>query len=218
VELAENKDVNFRLGWHVLKNRDYDSRECTAEERDQAEEKFFSQGIWTSLPPSHMGISSLKSRLSRVLKDQILSELPSLIQDVQAGIDDYNRRLERLGGSRATKKEQRRYLSRVSQDFSRLLTAAVGGSYVDPFFGDSNTKDGYSKRLRAVIQNTLLSFANDMRSKGHVKEIAEGPFEDGGVQEGSMGPPEVLRNQAVKDVEELMKRTRGRELPGIFNP
>jgi hypothetical protein len=33
-----------------------------------------------------MGIGSLKPRLSRVLKDQILSELPNLIGDVESGI------------------------------------------------------------------------------------------------------------------------------------
>ncbi len=26
-ELAQNKDVSFRLGWHVLKNRDYQDRD-----------------------------------------------------------------------------------------------------------------------------------------------------------------------------------------------
>ena len=216
--MAENKDVNFRLGWHVLKNRDYDSRDCSVAERDQAEETFFSQGIWTSLPPSHMGIGSLKPRLSRVLKDQILSELPGLIQDVQAGVDDCKGRLQRLGGSRATKDEQRQHLSRVSQEFSRLLTAAVDGIYVDPFFGDSTTKSGYGKRLRAVVQNTLLDFANEMRCKGHGKEIVERLIEQGDAQEGSHGPPEVLRSQVVNNVENLMKRTRGRELPGTYNP
>jgi hypothetical protein len=131
VELAENKDVNFRLGWHVLKNRDYDSRNSSAEERDQAEADFFSQGIWTSLPPSHMGIGSLKPRLSRVLKDQIISELPNLIGDVESGIKDCKGRLELLGGSRATIEEQRLHLLRVSQQFSSLVKAAVDGVYAD---------------------------------------------------------------------------------------
>lgn len=85
IEIAENKDVYFRLGWYVLKNRDYDSRDCSAEERDERELEFFSHGVWTSLPAHHRGISSLKPRLSTLLKDQILAELPSLIEDVECG-------------------------------------------------------------------------------------------------------------------------------------
>ena len=44
-DLAKNEDINFRLGWHVLKNRDYANRECSAEERDNDERSFFLRGI-----------------------------------------------------------------------------------------------------------------------------------------------------------------------------
>jgi len=35
LDLAGNKDVVFRLGWHVLRNRDDDSRDSSVEERDE---------------------------------------------------------------------------------------------------------------------------------------------------------------------------------------
>ena len=44
IELAQNKDVKFRLGWHVLRNRDYISRNSSAEERDKAEAAIFRFG------------------------------------------------------------------------------------------------------------------------------------------------------------------------------
>lgn len=221
VELAENKDVNFRLGWHVLKNRDYDSRDSSAEERDQAEADFFSQGIWTSLPPSHMGISSLKPRLSRVLKDQILSELPNLIGDVESSIKDCKGRLELLGGPRATIQEQRLHLLRVSQQFSSLVKATIDGVYVDSFFGDPKTNDGYGKRLRAVIQNTLIDFSDTIFRQGHAKDIIDktkvaktGPPDE----KDDHAPIQISREAYIDEVQDLMKRTRGCELPGTFNP
>lgn len=79
VNLAKNEDVIFRLGWHVLKNRDYANRNCPAEERDEQERSFFADGIWTTLPTNLLGLDPLKPRLSTVLRDQIISELPSLI-------------------------------------------------------------------------------------------------------------------------------------------
>lgn len=38
--LANNKNIIFHLGWHVLKNRDYDTRDSSTKERDQSEKVF----------------------------------------------------------------------------------------------------------------------------------------------------------------------------------
>lgn len=214
LNLARNEDVSFRLGWHVLKNRDYTSRDCSMEERDEAEKAFFSQGVWTSLPMSSLGIGTLKPRLSTVLRDQIILELPKLIRDLHAGIDDCRSRLAKLGDARTTVSEQRAYLMRISQAFSSLVKAAVDGLYVHEFFGDAMTDAGYSRRLRATIQNLLLEFADRMRHEGHAQEIIEGAAEV-----PSAGPPQpILRLDYIRHVQELMQRSRGRELPGTFNP
>ncbi|MBE3044556.1 dynamin family protein, partial [Candidatus Bathyarchaeota archaeon] len=42
LKLAQNKDVDFRLGWHVLRNRDFSTKTATLEERNRAEMQFFS--------------------------------------------------------------------------------------------------------------------------------------------------------------------------------
>ena len=41
LDLAGSKDIVFRLGWHVLKNRDDENRDCSLEERDEKEENSF---------------------------------------------------------------------------------------------------------------------------------------------------------------------------------
>lgn len=216
VELAENKDVNFRLGWHVLKNRDYDTKECSTAERDQAESDFFSKGIWTTLPPTHVGITSLKPRLSSLLKDQILTELPSLIRDVEVGTEECRKILERLGGARATSKDQRLHLLQISQAFSSLAKAAVGGIYVDRFFGSAMTKEGYNKRLRAVAKVILTDFSNTIRTKGHAREIVN---DDARITTTtSASPRPIKRLDFIQDVMNLMKRSSGCELPGTYNP
>ncbi|KAF2241346.1 hypothetical protein BU26DRAFT_468981, partial [Trematosphaeria pertusa] len=51
IELAQNKDVIFRLGWHVLRNRDYSTRHSSLQELNRAEEQFFSSGVWRSFHP-----------------------------------------------------------------------------------------------------------------------------------------------------------------------
>ncbi|KAL6717733.1 hypothetical protein ACLMJK_003818 [Lecanora helva] len=214
VDLAGNKDVVFRLGWHVLKNRDDNNRECSAEERDRQERDFLSQGTWMSLPPKTLGIGTLKPRLSTLLKDQILSELPNLICDIQAGIDECRSTLTRLGEPRRTLQEQRLYLVRTSQSFSSLIKAAIDGVYFHKFFGDAMTPAGFEKRLRAVVQDALLEFEKDMRREGHYQEITE----ETSPRKKADTPRQILRSEFLDDVRELMRRSRGCELPGTFNP
>lgn len=215
VELAENKDVHFRLGWHVLRNRDYDTRTYSTEERDELERSFFSNGIWTSLPPTHVGISSLKPRLSTLLKEQILAELPSLIEDVTNGIKECKDILTRLGESRVTLSEQRLHLVRVSQEFSRLAKSAIDGLYVDEFFGSVMEDPGKNKRLRAVIQNICQSFALTMRLRGHARQIVD-DSDDSPSRSGM--PVKIRRSDYIEEVMTLMRCSRGRELPGTYNP
>ncbi|KAL8706330.1 MAG: hypothetical protein Q9201_000613 [Fulgogasparrea decipioides] len=214
LHLAMNKDVMFRLGWHTLRNRDYSHRDCSTEERDEIERDFFSRGVWTRLSARNLGIAALKPRLSRVLEDQIISELPSLIHDVKSGIQDCRARLSRLGEARATPEERRRYLVHISQSFGSLISATVNGVYMHEFFGDARTDIGYNKRVRAVVQNLLLQFADDIRREGHEQQIVEGECQ----KDSHSIPERISRSDYMEDVRELMRRSRGSELPGTFNP
>ncbi len=124
VELAQNKDVQFRLGWHVLRNRSFAERDSLTAARDAAETEFFSGGIWTSLRPLQLGVAALRVRLSNVLRDQILRQLPSVLDDVRTGTAECKGILARLGEARATATEQRRYLLVVS---AKVLGPGYGG-------------------------------------------------------------------------------------------
>lgn len=210
VGLARNEDVNFRLGWHVLRNRDYESRNSTTEARDVAEMLFFSQGIWQDLPRQAVGIITLRERLSKVLLEQIKAELPSLVDDIQNGVQDCQSKLAKLGGRRTTLDEQRLFLLHISQSFQALCRAAVDGTYGDPFFGDPRLDEGYKKRLRAVVQNLNLEYAEKMRCKGHHREIVD-------ILRWKRDWT-ILRDDFIDEIRELLKKSRGRELPGMFNP
>jgi GTPase SAR1 family protein len=218
VNLAKNEHVAFRLGWHILKNRDYDKRNCSAQERDEEERSFFSKGIWTTLPTKILGVDPLKLRLSTVLLDHIIFELPRLIHDVEEGIGDRRNILAKLGEAREGLKEQRRYLMHIGQSFTSLVKAAVGGVYGYEFFGSATTEEGYSKRLRAVIQALLIDFADDMRRNGHDREIVDDIDVDDGDDDEESSPTKIARDDYVSEVRTLLRRSRGCELPGTFNP
>lgn len=210
-ELAQNKDIVLRLGWHVLNKPGLNTEGYSAKERDQAEENFFSNRIWRSMRPTHVGVSSLQSRLSRVLKDQILAELPSLITEVEAGIADCERRLERLDSLHATKTQQRAHLHTASQNFCKLIRNAVSSLYQEGYFGGNSDEISYVERIRAVY-NYLDKFEAEMSSSGHKYRVV-GRLPD---QPQSKGYPILITRTARLDsIQQMIKLNRGPELPGF---
>lgn len=217
VSLAQNLDVEFRLGWHVLRNMDSEAGAWSLPKRDGEEKKFFAEGIWRTLPESILGITPLRERLSKLLLAQIAAELPSLIDEIEVKSTTCRAQLQRLGLPRASIEEQRLYLLTLSQTFQSLTKAAVNGTYNNDFFEDIKANAGYQKRIRAVIQNLNQSFAEAMAHEGHYYSIVDQSPHVAG-EKPSPEVKVVTRSNFLNHIEVLMKRSRGCELPGTFNP
>lgn len=216
VSLARNEDVSFDLGWHVLKNRDYDSRHVSSEHRDQSETAFLSQGVWSQLPRAVVGVASLRSRLSKVLLGQIKHELPDLIMDIEYRLSNCRTEVRKLGQKRQTTREQRSFLLHLAQSYQHLARAAVDGVYGDSFFGDPLSGDGYGRRVRASVQNLGLEFAETMRTRGHRYQIAL--QNDANIPPRASETTPMSRTQYLEHAKCLLIRSKGREIPGTFNP
>ena len=216
VGLSKNEDIAFRLGWHIVRNRPYEERNESNEVRDANEAAFFSEGVWKDLARTMVGIKTLRTRLSKVLLDQIKAELPALVLDIENNLEDCETKLAKLGTKRATIEEQRFFLLEIGQAFQALAKDAVGGAYDDPFFGDSSSDLDYSKRLRAVVQNLNLDFADTMRESGQHRHICEERTRENkeDLDEGRA----ITRADFESEILLHLKSSRGRELPGMFNP
>ncbi|KAJ5264459.1 hypothetical protein N7505_007252 [Penicillium chrysogenum] len=214
VSLAKNQEVEFRLGWHVLRNMDSEKGQSSLFDRNIQECNFFSQGIWEELPRSLVGVDALRTRLSSLLLGQIASELPSLIDEINIKANSCRMQLQELGDPRATVDEQRLYLLHISQAFQSLVKAAVDGTYNEPFFGDAKTNAGCQKRIRAVIQNLNEEFTKKISLRGHLRHVLENEDQ----RSVSKHQIRITREEYVRHIETLLKKTRGRELPGTFNP
>ncbi|CAK7273324.1 hypothetical protein SEPCBS119000_005595 [Sporothrix epigloea] len=235
VKLASNDDVVLQLGWHVLRNRCHETRNATRDERDANEVAFFNKpgSPWLGLASDNLGVASLRPRLSTVLMNQILAQLDPILEDIKAQSEECELGLARLGVSRSTDLEQRQYLSRISNRLSELLTAAVQGNYMEAsFFGnvvddtDSNTAfaEGCQRRLRAVVQNRLTLFADELHNRGKTWRIV-GEGEDAEIvpnskdgAKGDIKSVRISRSNYVDEVKKIILSSRGRELPGTFNP
>lgn len=218
VSLARNMDIKFRLGWHVLRNRDYSERQSSMNARNQAEKQFFEQGVWKDFPRVDVGISTLRDKLSDVLFSQIKAELPALIDDIEKQAQECQATLIKLGSSRDTVDQQRLFLLQISQDFQVLAKAAVDGSYGNEFFGDPRLKKGIAKRLRAVIQNQNMRFAEKVRLHGQNRRIRNEDDVDDANDEFPWMTKSVSRSAFIDGIKDLLSNMRGRELPGMYPP
>jgi hypothetical protein len=218
LDLAENRDVKFALGWHVLRNRSYEeNREQTSsDQRDLTEKLFFDKGVWKHLDDKSKGVQSLRLRLSRILYDHIVGELPELLDEAERGLKTCNARLNALGRPRGTNDEQRKYLLKASQRFVALTSAAIEGTYRDPYFGSSLSDDGYQKRLCVRTMSLLKEFSDIMRNNGHAIQLVDKLPPKYSHKRGS--PRKMTREDYYAQVQMRMRRNGGKELPGLYNP
>ena len=214
VTLAKNLDVPLRHGWHVLKNMDSDEATGGLAERDASEKEFFEQGAWTELQPSQLGIGELRTRLSKLLLRQIATELPTMMEEIERTTESCNNKLEMLGQPRSSLAEQMRCLFKLSKAFQSLVQSSVDGSYAGPFFRAATTTEGYRQRIRAVIQNLNMDFSSEISKRGHYQQIVLDPSN----HQVPKGVIPITRDKFLENIQSLMKNTRGRELPGTFNP
>ena len=69
-----------------------------------------------------------------------------------------------------------------------------------------------------MVQNANAAFATRMRLKGHTKEIVAAKPQASASTTVKDIPQKVTETEAVEWVKDILLRSRGRELPGTFNP
>lgn len=209
LNLAKNQDVRFSLGWHVVRNQD--SNQPLERARDELESDFFESTHWNGVAKHDLGIATLRHRLSEVLFAQITKELPAMISEIDESIEETRTGLIRMGRSRSTDMEKRLFMMELAQSYSSLCHAACEALYDDQFFAERAFLDTQPRRLRAIIQNANMAFAEKMlglplRIASRIQPIA------------NKGQSSPSSKDIVARAKALISSHRGKELPGTFNP
>ncbi|KAJ9302153.1 hypothetical protein DTO271G3_1019 [Paecilomyces variotii] len=244
LELAQNKDIFFSLGWHVLKNREFKEAGISIQERNLSEQSFFRKSAFGKLPEEHIGIGSLVSRLSSLLFTHVRQELPKLQEELDATLHETRMEPDVMGTARTTTDECRMFLSQLGLNFYEICKSAVNGHYEGDDFKTGQEAFPLEnltsiRRLRAAVQVMNQSFAECMRTHGNKFQIqgigrnstSSRPPEEAVPRledieiENTHGPfahiesPQNLSHQgAVEWANNVVTRARGRELLGNFNP
>lgn len=250
LDLVQNKDIYLERGWHMLRNRDDQQMNFSFEQRNENEKLFFSTGRYAELNREWVGIDSLRERLSKLLLNHLIKELPSLRNEMTSKLQGTTDAIEKLGEKRDTVVEQRNVLTKISMRVNDILKSATRGYYESSFFGEVDMEapvDGTKniRRFRAVVQHLNIAFAEDMRLRGHKHSFGAGPGDDEmDTEEDTQAaedleklaatdanadldalvstpkpkPKQLSRTEAIDWVKKTLKRSRGCELPGTFQP
>ncbi|KAK4499151.1 hypothetical protein PRZ48_009663 [Zasmidium cellare] len=221
----------LHLGWHVLKNRSFEHRDATSDQRDAQETKFFESSNWSAVPKDCRGIASLRSRLSAVLLRTIRECLPSISKGIDDGIRSSKATLEKLGQPRITAAEQQRYLTEISFKLMELVKASLQGHYSGNFYAGADPESIATRKIRSRLQDNLDDFMTCMGTRGHrflIKEdkvFAQKPKDSitvdlslsaSAVAEDTE-PIEVSRSNFLHSIASYMKQNRGCDLPGLLS-
>ncbi|KUJ15925.1 dynamin family protein-like protein [Mollisia scopiformis] len=233
ISLAQNEDVFFKLGWHVLKNRAFEDGDNSLNERNSSESRFFRKSNFNQLPAECVGIATLRSRLSVLLFEHIKAELPKLRRDLQDALDDAQGQLSMMGNRRSTAADCKAYLMQLSLDVHEIAKAAVDGHYEGAYFHktpglvDFLTDDNpiSNSRIRAVVQRCNTQFAEGFCKVAHKYHFTLGydgmqPLDPNVAAYADLAAPpvEMSKKSALKWITTVLARTRGRELVGNYNP
>jgi GTPase SAR1 family protein len=232
IELAQNKDIFFKLGWHVLKNRKFEEREFNLMERNFSETTFFRTSNFKCLPPEYVGIDSLKNRLSLLLFDHVKLELPKLKHDLEKALSEARGQLEVMGVARSLPAECKTYLAQLSLAYHNICSAAINGHYEGEYFrldvdATFNLNSASTiRRTRAVVQSLNSKFEQEMRGSGRLYDIdaaLESQAQDTSANTlaKNVDPSKtqkLSKDEALDWVRQVIVRTRGKELMGNFNP
>jgi len=86
---------------------------------------FFSKDCYADLPRECVSIDSLRERLSKVLLNPLIKELPSLKDEMVSKLQGTIAEIKKLGDRRNTTYEQRMVLIKISMRISNILKSAT---------------------------------------------------------------------------------------------
>lgn len=193
--VLENRRKPLKLGYVMVKNRSQKEVEehISVQEARRKEEAFFSNHpVFHGLDKSFFGLDNLIKKLTNVLVARVHDALPGMRQEINTLLESATRELQELGkGAGDTPAEANLTLMRIVFEYNNLLSESSAGRYVDKRLWAPNL------RLCTRVRDAYDAFK---------KQIDE------------TRPPFEGDSKFIDEVENEIRNSRGRELPGFLNP
>ncbi|CAN8062934.1 unnamed protein product [Agarophyton chilense] len=190
-----NRRKPLKLGYVMMKNRsqiEVQENVSVQQARKNEYEFFATHPVFSKMKRSYFGVDNLVKKVTSVLVARVHDEVPKMRSEVVQMLEQCTQELQDIGqGAGETPAEANMTLMRIVFEYNNLLTESAAGRYVD--------KRLWSSRLR------LCTRVRDVYD--HFKGEVEGKR-----------PPFDGDSKFIDEVENEIRNSRGRELPGFLNP
>lgn len=200
-------------GWFGLRNRLPVEKNISDEARDEREASFFRQGVWAALGrPTKLGISHLKTALTKMLDDHLTKSIPALIPEVEEQLEICKSKLGQLGLPRSSPSEQLSCMVRLASEFSKLSTYALDGQY-------DRLPEGPEVKIRKIVHDALENFRDNMRQdyENAFGMEAACTFKLKST-DSAIWCADILEDDLFREIQAVINDNRGKESPGEVNP
>ncbi|KAI9679444.1 MAG: hypothetical protein M1817_005466 [Caeruleum heppii] len=162
MDLVQGKRKPMRLGYCMLRNRGQKDLGCSSSQRNREEKEFFSTGPFSPLTKDRVGIAALHLRLRSLLSEITRREFPNVKREIVQLMEKCKDDLCRMGPSRETKEQQRKFLLDTSVNFQETVAAALDARYGrNEYLGNSD-----NLRLATKLVDLNMSFAENVANEG----------------------------------------------------
>ena len=169
IQCALNRSdfITLHSGWHILKNRAFESQDVSMDERDIEESSFFDRGNWRAVPEEDRGSRMLRIKLSDILLEAVRGSLPSIVGDIESRITVCGSLATSLGQPMETDAQRRGTLIDIGSSLDKLVSAGMHGHYTlfKSFFWEKPEVTN-PRKLRTCLRHYLDKFSEDMLDGG----------------------------------------------------
>ncbi|KAK6340050.1 hypothetical protein TWF730_001825 [Orbilia blumenaviensis] len=208
IQIASNQVERLRHGWYPVRNRSTKEIQegVTIQQRHAKEKEFFKKAPWSRLSRDKTGMENLKPFLGHLLYEHVRDEFPKLVDEINRLVIETEESLSKLGISRTTPTEQRIYLTRIANEYEKIVTDCLDAKFRDYVSPNSPLK------IRTHIQNMNENFAARMNTHGHTRKFKneeenpevekEAPIPIPDTSEGREAQEGPWHDEEVKEEEE----------------
>ncbi|PYH76159.1 hypothetical protein BO82DRAFT_296892, partial [Aspergillus uvarum CBS 121591] len=134
LRLARNKDIYFKLGWHILKNQSFKEAKFSIKKQNSSESAYFQKSIFGILFSNYIGIKSLVNCLSRLLFSYIQQALSRLQKELDEALENNKKEIFIIGEARTSPENCKMFLTQLGLSFYKICKAAVNSYYKEEYF------------------------------------------------------------------------------------
>lgn len=149
--ILRNEEIILKYGYVAVKGRSkFDMKnQMTVQQGLKAEIEYFEDNYSDMIYDNVLGTQSLVNRLSQILGTNINETLPKITKEIRSKVDDYDKKLERLGQPLPDNdKEKESMIQRHVNEFVEGYISTVKGKYSRVNTNDKDQPIGVQIRLK----------------------------------------------------------------------